>query len=263
MITVATYVLSYGPGGLTRSVRVTVQSDADGIGSLQARDHSGVPLGELRNANCARAFTFDVLEIPTGQFPIFVWADECTNGEPSNQLRPYGPYDPPGGSTGGGTRPDCSVMNAPPTMQCLAAISEARRLRNLFISTCDTVRNLRNALNFLIALAILFYVLAALFTLLAIAFFVQAGALAATPYSAWAAPIATVTGIVALVIATAWTAAAVAATATAAMRRAALMTAERNLETIGEEFRTAAMNVNQSCCPSDFLEMDVTLPTCR
>jgi cytochrome bd-type quinol oxidase subunit 1 len=154
-------------------------------------------------------------------------------------------------------------MGAPPSVQCLAAINEARRLRNQFITTCDRVRRLRRELTELIALAIVLYATAAAFTVAAVICFVQAGILAATPFTAWAAPIATGIGIGLLVAAALALAGAIAATVLAANKRSELAAAERELETSDAQFRTAAMNVNQTCCPGDFLDIDVMLPSCR
>ncbi len=264
MIISNVYILSYGPGGLTSNIRVTVRSDADGISSVQIRDHTGMPLTELLPLNCAPQHQFDVPDIPSGQSPVFVWADECTDGQPSGQLRPSGPFHVATGGVGMaiGTCPPPSV-GAPPSQQCLAALGVVRSLRNIFISTCDRVRRQRWHVSRYTALAIAAYAFAGVFTTAAIVTFVHAGAATATPYSAAFAPAIAAVGYILLAIASVNTTGAVAATVQAVRKQRALTASERELDAISEQFRSAAMNVSNCCCSGDFLDVDVTLPTCQ
>jgi hypothetical protein len=268
MITVNIYMRGFGSGGLTSNIRVTVQSNTNGIGTAQLRDHSGMPLTGLMPLSCLPNHVFDVDGIPSGQFPVLVWVDECTSsGQPSGQLIPYGPFDRfgGGGTPPGGAMPECppQSMNIPPSLQCLAAKTELRRLRNQFNDTCDRVSNLQSRLTSRIAFAATLYALAVLLTVASIISFVQAGALAAVPYSAGFAPIAVAIGYGLLAAASVATTGAVAATVLAVTTQRELTAAERELNAARDQFRSAAMTVMQSCCPWEFLDGDVTLPMCH
>ena len=154
-------------------------------------------------------------------------------------------------------------VGAPPSQQCLASLGVVRNLRNLFNSMCDRISRLRSDVQRYAALAIALYAVAGAFTTAAVLTFVQAGALTAVPYTAGFAPIAVAVGYVILAMASVLTTGAVAATVQGVRSQKALTTAEAELDTISEQFRSAAMNVSNSCCQGDFLDADITLPMCH
>lgn len=269
MIFADVYIIGFGPGGITRDVRVVIRSDADGIGHAELRDRHGVPFSPPGNLvlNCALNASFEVRNIPMGQFPVFVWADECANGNPTGKVIPIGPFLPTG-SIDDGSEPALPTMcppptlGAPPSMQCVAARNEASRIRNELTAICTRLRRLRNERDGLIGLSVALYISAAIFTAAAIYTLASAAVLAGTFWGAIVAAALPIVAGILFAMAAAALAGAIAATAAAVIKQAEISAAEREYNRVSEQFRDAAMEVRNRCCPGDFFELEVTLPNC-
>jgi len=262
MISAEIYPLGASAGGLTLDVRVTVQSDADGIASVRLQDRRGFPLMVFANLECARFHSFEVTRISREQLPLFVLADECSQGKPGGEPRILGPFNP--GTTGpNGTRmcppPE---LNLPPSQQCNDARNRAAQLQNEYRMICGRVQNLRWRLSDESTNAAIYHILAAAMFAMVVILIAAGAALTASGFGIVFAAIAYGLAVAAAFAAGYFEALAISFTVRAARTRRELDLAVRELEAKAEQFYQAAMNVRQSCCPGEFFDSDITLPSC-
>lgn len=269
MLTTHVYLTGFGPGGLTRTVRVTVESDGPGIASAEVRDRHSVVVPPVPTVSgCPPQLSFDVPGIAGGQFPLFVWVTECQSDGSPGQPQLTGPFDPAPGGSGGPTEPGAAAgcppatVGAPPSAACLAAIAEARDRRNDVIDACNRLRFIRAQYIELAVVAAVTYALAVAALAVAVWLLTLSIPLLASPFTALLGAIGLAGALVLFAAATAGLAVATVLAVQAATLYGERSRAERAWTAASERFRDAAARVARTCCPGDFAEDAVTLPTC-
>lgn len=264
MLTSEIHLLGYGPAGLTRRVQFLIRSDAGGVGLYEVRNSRGI-IGFAKpvSASCAPAVLFE-LEIAVTNFPVSVRASECVNGEDGHVLGDVPLHDPGGANQPPEpTTPMCSpLFGMPPSARCTAAKREALERRNRVLEQCTNVRRARD--RFWGSLAVVLVALAGIAIFTTALIFTIAAAAAATA-SVFGFALGILYGALAIIFAAvvAWfTYLFIRASIEADRARRDWEAAELDLRSAQEEFRRAAMDVATSCCPGDFTDIEVTLPSC-